>query len=230
MAKQLTLAVEKVPAHISMSVSRGNENVDVSTLSVPRIKQLQKMSDEVDKHHPKYVQGAEAGMFINSLSNELLGEKLYLINIKFHTKFVVWRTREAGGGLIDACSTLKEAQDLIAVQEDKPENFQIQETHSHTVMMKNPETGELSMPAIFDFAASKLFISKNWNTQIKSKGGHRFSYVWTVKSVKTTNKKNQTWHIFETDMLRSDAGNPMYTPEKLVEDISAMVSDPNFSF
>ena len=93
------------------------------------------------------------------------------------------------------------------------------------------ENQELNpIPIVWSMRSSGIKPSKNWNTQIKSKGGHRFSYVWTVKSVKTTNKKNQTWHIFETDMLRSDAGNPMYTPEKLVEDISAMVSGPNFSF
>ena len=220
MAKQLTLAVEKVPAHISMSVSRGNENVDVSTLSVPRIKQLQKMSDEVDKHHPKYVQGAEAGMFINSLSNELLGEKLYLINIKFHTKFVVWRTREAGGGLIDACSTLKEAQDLIAVQEDKPENFQIQETHSHTVMMKNPETGELSMPAIFDFAASKLFISKNWNTQLNLKGGDRFSGLWEMSTVAVENRAGATYLNVKIDWIGWAQEDDYKAAEQVFESIS----------
>lgn len=220
MAKQLTLAVEKVPAHISMNASRGNENVAISTLSVPRIKQLQKMSDEVDKHHPKYVEGAEAGMFINSLSNELLGEKLYLINIKFDTKFVVWRTREAGGGLIDACSTLKEAQDLIAVQEDKPEKFQTQETHSHTVIMKNPETGELSMPAIFDFKASKLFISKNWNTQLNLKGGDRFSGLWEMSTVAAENRAGATYLNVKIDWLGWAQEDDYKAAEQVFESIS----------
>ena len=51
-----------------------------------------------------------------------------------------------------------------------------------------------------------------------------------MKSVKTNNKNNQSWFIFDAEAMRGDTGNPMYTPEKLVEDIKEMVSDSSFSF
>ena len=88
---QLALAGNNVPDYIKPG-NRGNENV-ATALAIPRIKQLQKMSDEVDKHHPKYVEGADPGMFINSISNELLGDVLYVVSVNFKTEYVVWRTR-----------------------------------------------------------------------------------------------------------------------------------------
>lgn len=194
----LALAEDNVPAYINQGSSRGNENV-AGQLAIPRIKQLQKMSDEVDKHHPKYIDGAEPGMFINSLSNELLGEELYVISINFATEHVVWRTREAGGGYIGKCGSMAEAQALVEAQEDGPEKFQITETHSHLMVTKDPKTGELSMPAIFDFANSKLSVSKNWNTQIGMKGGDRFSGLWKVSTVSVENRAGATYLNIKID-------------------------------
>ena len=192
---QLALATnsDAVPAYIKAG-NRGNENV-ADALAIPRIKQLQKMSDEVDKHNSKYVKGAEPGMFINSISNELLGEELYAISTNFKVGYNVWRTRESGGGIVGAGDTYADGQALIQEQVDqgngKPEDFSNTETHSHLMLFKNPETGELSLPALFDFANSKLSVSKNWNTQIASKGGDRFAGLWKMSSVSVENRTGQ---------------------------------------
>tara|TARA_R100001460_G_scaffold51865_4_gene90698 strand:- start:605 stop:1285 length:681 start_codon:yes stop_codon:yes gene_type:complete len=205
MAKtSLAIAEDTVPAYINTETSRGNENVGAQ-LAIPRIKQLQKMSDEVDKHHPKYIEGAEPGMFLNTLSGATLGEDLYVISINFTTEFVVWRTRDAGGGYIGAGATAAEAQALIDAQEDDKgqqvpaSNFQITETHSHLMVLKDPKTGELSMPAIFDFANSKLSVSKNWNTQISMKGGDRFAGLWHVSTVAVENRSGATYLNLKID-------------------------------
>ena len=188
---QLALAGNNVPDYIKPG-NRGNENV-ATALAIPRIKQLQKMSDEVDKHHPKYVEGAVPGMFINSISNELLGNVLYVVSVNFKTEHVVWRTREAGGGYIGTADTAAAANALVEEQEDSPDKFQVSETHSHLMMIKDPETGVLSLPAIFDFANSKLSVSKNWNTQITSKGGDRFAGLWKLKTVSVENRSGATY-------------------------------------
>ena len=199
MANQaLALAEDKVPAYINQSGSRGNENVG-SQIAIPRIKQLQKMSDEVDKHHPKFIKGAEPGMFMNSLSGELLGEEVYVISVNFTTNYVVWRTREAGGGFVGNANDMAEAQALVAAQEDTPEKFQISETHSHLMVIKDPKTGELSMPALFDFANSKLGVSKNWNTQISMKGGDRFAGLWKLSTVSVENRAGATYLNIKID-------------------------------
>ena len=195
---QLALATDTdaVPAYIKAG-NRGNENV-ADALAIPRIKQLQKMSDEVDKHKTdKYVPGAEPGMFINSISNELLGDELYAISTNFKVVYNVWRARDSGGGIVGAADTYAGGQALIQEQVDqgngKEEEFNNTETHSHLMLFKNPETGELSLPALFDFANSKLSVSKNWNTQIASKGGDRFAGLWKMSSVSVENRSGQSY-------------------------------------
>lgn len=100
MANQAVALVDTadVPAHLDLSSSRGNENVGAN-ITIPRIKQLQKMSNECDKHHPQHIKGAEPGMFCNTGTGELYGEEIYAISINFTTAFKVWRAIEAGGGV-----------------------------------------------------------------------------------------------------------------------------------
>lgn len=189
MSTALAIAESNVPAHIKnvQGVGRGNENVGAH-VTIPRIKLLQKMSDEVDKHHPNYVKGAEPGHFLNTLTGHNYGEDLYAISITFKNEFVVWRKRESGGGLLGSFASNLEAQEAINAQE-KPQDYDITETHTHVLLLKDPETGELEpSPVIMDFASSKLRISRNWNSQIGMKGGDRFAGLWNIKSVAVENR------------------------------------------
>ena len=55
----------------------GLENIDKGDLALPFLKLLQSMSDETKKKHAKYVEGAEAGMFYNTVTKKLYdGEKV----------------------------------------------------------------------------------------------------------------------------------------------------------
>lgn len=194
MSTELALAItdDKVPAHIAKGTGRGNEDVTADQLTIPRLKLLQKMNDEVDKHHGNYVKGAEVGDFMNSLTKELFGTEVYVISIKFKDEYVIWRKREAGGGYLGSFSSMADAQERIA-QEDKPDDYDINQTHSHIMLIKDPKTGALSTPIIMDFASSKLRVSRNWNTQINMKGGDRFAGLWKLSSVQTENKAGATF-------------------------------------
>ena len=53
----------------------GLENIDKADLALPFLKLLQSMSDETKKKHAKYVDGAEAGMFIIQLQKNCMAER-----------------------------------------------------------------------------------------------------------------------------------------------------------
>ena len=54
----------------------GLEHIDKDDLALPFIKLLQTGSDETKKKHANYVDGAEAGMFYNTVTKKLYsGEK-----------------------------------------------------------------------------------------------------------------------------------------------------------
>ena len=190
MANEIALATDKVPAHVKESAGRGNENVSSDSMTIPRIKLLQKMSPEVDKHHANFIEGADPGDFLNSLTNENYGSDLYAISVTFKDDHVVWKKREAGGGFLGTYRSAAEAETAISEQ-DKPEEFDLVQTHSLVLLLKDPKTGVLSMPVIMDFASSKLRVSRSWNSQISIKGGDRFSGLWKLSAVATQNRSGQ---------------------------------------
>ena len=123
-----------------------------------------------------------------------MGTELYLINIKFKDEYVVWKKREHGGGLVGSFKTNKEALDAQQDQ-DNPDHYDVKPTHTHLLLIKNPETGELSSPVLMDFASSKLKPSRDWNTQINLKGGDRFAGLWKMSSVPVSNGGNNWMNI-----------------------------------
>lgn len=191
---QLVLASkdENLPAYLQNSADRGNENVG-NAVAIPRIKQLQKMNNEVDKNHKAYIPGAEPGDFVNTVTEEVIKDSLYVISLTFKIEYAVWRDLEKGGGFGGDFATRAEAQAYVDQQEN-PSEWDINETHSHVLLLKDPDTGEVSPhPVIMNMASSKLRVSKAWNTQIGMKGGDRFASLWKISSVSTENKAGQAF-------------------------------------
>lgn len=198
MTTALVAKGNKVPAHLSGGGTRGNEEVSADHLTIPRVKLLQKMSDEVDKHHDNYVEGAEVGDFMNTLDGTLFKGEMLVINLKFKDEHVVWRQRDAGGGLLGSFGSVTLAEAAISEQE-KPDEYDISQTHTHMLLVLDEKTGEVaSNPVLMDFASSKLRVSKNWNSQILDKGNYdRFAGVWKLKSKQVANRAGATYMNLE---------------------------------
>ena len=184
-----------MPAHVKEATGLGNENVGTEHLQTPRVKLLQQMNSEVDPNSPAYIEGSIPGDFIDSVTNENYGTELYVINVHFKEDFVLWKKREAGGGLVGTFSTRQEALDYLANDGLKEEDHEIIQTQSHLLLRKDPETGELvKTPFLMDFASSKLRVSREWNTQINQLGGDRFSALWKLSSIQTQNRASQKFY------------------------------------
>ena len=188
----ISLVSDDVPAHVQKAKGLGNENVSSEHLQTPRVKLLQQMNNEVDENHDAYVEGAKPGLLLNTVTNEIYGKEIYVINVHFTEDFVVWRKRQKGGGLISSCSSQADADQIISEQDGSPEDYEIIQTQSHLLLRKDETTGDLDpTPFLIDFAASKLRVSRQWNTQIAQLGGDRFSSLWKLASVSTENRAGQ---------------------------------------
>ena len=78
----------------------GLENVDKGDLALPFLKLLQSGSDETKKKHAKYVEGAEAGMFYNTVTKKLYnGEKgIEVIPVFYRMTYPEWAPFERREG------------------------------------------------------------------------------------------------------------------------------------
>ena len=197
----ITLVSDKVPAHVQKGSGLGNENITAAHLQTPRVKQLQQLSNELDEQHSEYLEGAKVGDFINTVTRENYGQSIYVLNIRFTEEFVAWKKREKGGGLAGSFASKEDAIESLKTQNLNPEDYDITETHSHMLIRKNEESGNLDVPFLFDCASSKLRVSREWNTQIAGLSGDRFSALWKMSSVRTENRTGQKFYNIQVEKV-----------------------------
>ena len=187
---------------------RGNENVGVGDMVLPRIEIIQAQSPIKDENED----ARDGGMF-NSATAELLGSSVYVIPIYFRTEFIVWRDIDSGGGFLGAFNTKAEAEsrvaEAIASGDDDEGDLEIVDTPVHYCLMVQPgnDHGE---QMVVSMAKSKAKVSRRWNAVIAINGGDRFSRVYKLTTFKDANKKGQQfWNYVVTP-----AG---FTPRPLFE-------------
>ena len=207
MSNDISVVTSKVPAHVKEGSKLGNENVQTEHISVPRVKLLQKMNNEVDPNPSEHIVGCKEGDFINTVTGENYGSSMYVVNTHFKEEFVVWRKREEGGGLVGNFPTRGEAEDYLSENNLEMAKHDITQTHIHTLLRLDDKTQEISdIPFLFDCASSKLKVSREWNTKIIKQAGDRFSYLWKMSSVPQSNAKG-SWvniDISGVDWLKDD--------------------------
>lgn len=208
----LAVADEKagLPAHINADDNRGSENVSSADLTLPRLRLVQYISDELKKNSDSYIEGIEAGQLVNSVS-KAVSDKLYVLPVYYERKFNVWRSRDAGGGLIASCFSETEAREELAKaceaerisldDEDRVNRtFDLIDTPTHYCLEINPETGETS-PIIIDMPSTKQKVSRTWNTNARQKAGASFAHVWALSTVEETNRRKEDYFNYKVEYV-----------------------------
>jgi len=171
--------------------------------ALPFLKILGQLSPEVNKRDAKYVKGAEPGMIVNTVTNELFdGEKgVDILPVYYRRQYIEWRDRGDSGGapvkIYDA------SDDLPATTRDKGNKDRLangnylETTASHFVIKLNG----VPQRALISMKATQLKISRKWNSMmnnivLRGKNGlyqpPSFSHIYKLRSVQQSNDKG-TW-------------------------------------
>lgn len=192
-----------LPAHLNTGMSAGNENVTADDIAIPRIKLLQKMSPEVDETSPKFMDTAKAGMLLNSVTNET-SDELFVINMFFESGVTVFKQRDLGGGFFGNFKTEVDARESLADEGFEAKEYDIAPTHTHTLLLIDAENNQIEMPAVMDFASTKLKVSRSWNSDLQLKCGNsapRYGAVYKLSGKLDRNAKGQTWHNIAVEFI-----------------------------
>lgn len=214
-SQMITAENGKIPDHVLKATGKGMENITPDMIQLPRVKVLQDMSPEVKKGSDRRIEGAEPGHLMLT-TGEVLDE-IYVVNLKVKTGYIAFNIdtkmpfRPMGGEYADGLYPTVEKLEADMMQEGvNPDNiyteyqidprikngYHVQESHTHQVLILNPETGGLKTPALMDFTRTKVRESKSWNTQIASNGGDRYSGVWKVTS-KIQSWNDNSWYNYD---------------------------------
>ena len=146
---------------------KGSQNMGQDDLALPFLKVLGQLSPEVNKRDGKYVEGAEPGMILNSVTNEVFdGTKgVDVLPVFYERKYVEWADRGDSRGAPVAIHNA-ESDIVSTTTRDKsfkdrlPNGNYLENTANHFVIVlgKSPQSALLSMKA------TQLKVSRKWNS------------------------------------------------------------------
>ena len=192
----------------------GLENMDKGDLALPFLKLLQSGSDETKKKHAKYVDGAEAGMFYNTVTKKLYnGEKgIEVIPVFYKMTYPEWApferregrpiSNDRGPEIMKDTTQNNSNKDVLA------NGNEIIKTANHFVIIN----GERPEKALMTMKSTQLKVSRGWNSLMedqfetdpktgKSIPAPMFSRVYRLKSVENAGS-NFSWHGYNITMVK----------------------------
>ena len=201
---------------------QGAQNISQEDLALPFLKILGQLSPEVNKRDGKYVEGAEPGKIINTVTNELY-DTLNVVPCHYKRQYIEWQDRGTSTG---APVAMHEADSDIVSQTTRGKDYKdrlpngnyLDNTASHFVLTlgENPQTALISMKS------TQLKVSRKWNSMmmgLKMQGKNglftppTYSHIYNLSTVQMSNDKG-TWFGWDVAKIGSVTDKSIYDMAK----------------
>jgi hypothetical protein len=186
--------------------NKGFENVRQESLALPILKLLQNGSGEAQKRNQNYVEGAEPGMFLNTVTKKLYdGDKgIYVIPCYHKTEYQEWAEFGTGSGrpenIYPADSDILSKTTKDGARDRLPNGNYILNVHQNFVLIVGDDGHAES--ALISMSASQGKVAKKWlslqmsQTMSDDQGTFTpasFAFAYKLTSVLNSGKGNQ-WY------------------------------------
>ena len=189
--------------------NEGTQNISQKDLALPFLKILGQLSPEVNKRDGKYVEGAEPGKIINTVTNKLYDE-IEVIPVFYKRQYVEWADRGTSTG---APVAIHNADSDIISQTTRGKDYKdrlkngnyLENTANHYVIYLN----DTPQQAMVSMKSTQLKVSRKWNSMmmgIKMQGKNglftppTYSHIYKLKSVQMSNDKG-TWFGWDVEKV-----------------------------
>ena len=202
----------------------GLENMDQDDLALPFLKLLQNSSDETKKKHSSYVEGAEPGMFYNTVTKKLYdGAKgIEVIPCFYKLTFPEWAPFERKEGRPVSpdrgADVLSQTKKDASGKDVLTNGNVIIKTANHFIIILTESGIDKALVAM---KSTQLKVSRGWNSMMKSiseKGKNgtfnppSFSHIYQLRSTEVTG--NFTWYGYNVKLLRKVDNVDLYQQAK----------------
>ena len=189
--------------------NEGTQNISQEDLALPFLKILGQLSPEVNKRDGKYVEGAEPGKIINTVTNKLYDE-IEVIPVFYKRQYVEWADRGTSTG---APVAIHSADSDIISQTTRGKDYKdrlangnyLENTANHYVIYLN----DTPQQAMVSMKSTQLKVSRKWNSMmmgIKMQGKNglftppTYSHIYKLKTVQMSNDKG-TWFGWDVEKV-----------------------------
>ena len=201
---------------------QGAQNISQEDLALPFLKILGQLSPEVNKRDGKYVEGAEPGKIINTVTNALY-DSIEVVPCHYKRQYIEWADRGTSTG---APVAIHEADSDIVSQTTRGKDYKdrlpngnyLDNTANHFVLVlgDNPQTALISMKS------TQLKVSRKWNSMmmgLKMQGKNglftppTYSHIYKLSTVQMSNDKG-TWFGWDVSKIGSVSDKSIYDMSK----------------
>lgn len=195
-AAAVSMFSDETPDWVKNGQNRGSEEVGTKDLMLPRLEIVQSESPIKDVNPD-----ATDGVMFNTVTQEVLGDEVYVVPIYYRMEYLVWKDKDAGGGFMGAFDSMDEAEDrkAEAVRDgEKPEMIEINDTPVHyCLLVQRDAAGAFkTQQIVISMPKSKAKVSRKWNAVIQICGGDRFSRVYKITTFKDKNKAGKSFQNY----------------------------------
>ena len=209
-------------------------NMTQEDLALPFLKVLGQLSPECNKRDAKHVEGAEPGMIINTVTNEIYdGVKgIDVVPVHYKRQHIEWQDRGESQGA--PVKIYEAGDDLPSTTRDKfnkdrlSNGNYLENTASHFVVI----LGNSPTTALISMKATQLKVSRKWNSmmmglKMQGKNGMftppTYSHIYKLKTVQQSNDKG-TWFGWDVSKVGPITDQGVYT---IAKDFSNSVAKGN---
>ena len=206
--------------------TQGAQNISQEDLALPFLKILGQLSPEVNKRDGKYVEGAEPGKIINTVTNELY-DSLQVIPCHYKRQYIEWQDRGTSSG---APVAIHEANSDIISQTTRGKDYKdrlpngnyLDNTANHFVLI----LGDSPQTALISMKSTQLKVSRKWNSmmmciKMQCKNGlftpPTYSHIYNLSTVQMSNDKG-TWFGWDVSKVGAVKDKNMYDMAKSFAD------------
>ena len=206
-AKEVTVAcqtaVAERPSYMG-DQKRGSEEVTIQDITIPRLSMVQDLSPQRKKNNAEYIEGCEEGMLFNTVTNQLYADPVLFVPVYFRLEWLVWKHRDAGGGLQGVCANQEEAVALVAAHplagqmtEKNEPVLEVQDTAQHFGLLLDPNSPAEDPRAteiVVSMSKSQLKPSRQLNSQVRIAGGDRFERYYRLSAAQVDGARGEYYN------------------------------------
>ena len=202
--------------------NQGAQNISQADLALPFLKILGQLSPEVNKRDGKYVDGAEPGKIINTVTNKLY-DSIDVIPCHYKRQYIEWQDRGQSTG---APVAIHEADSDVISQTVRGKDYKdrlpngnyLDNTANHFVIYLNT----IPTSALISMKSTQLKVSRKWNSMmmgLKMQGKNglftppTYSHVYKLKTVQMSNDKG-TWFGWDVSKVGPVTDKSVYDMAK----------------
>ena len=206
--------------------AQGAQNISQEDLALPFLKILGQLSPEVNKRDGKYVEGAEPGKIINTVTNELY-DTIQVVPAHYKRQYIEWQDRGTSTG---APVAIHDADSDIVSQTTRGKDYKdrlpngnyLDNTASHFVLT----LGDTPSTALISMKSTQLKVSRKWNSMmlgIKMQGKNglftppTYSHIYQLSTVQMSNDKG-TWFGWDVTKVGPVTDKAIYDMAKSFAD------------